>query len=130
METLIQQAFKHVDVIGPLVAEGRYDLLGPNGEIVLPDVWETVIEPDWTITMHMWPMPEEPEPGKADDIVVVPEVPLPDAGAKSGQSLQKTREINMHLTHSLEKKKSTKRPVSFFGARPKPKPVKAAAKKP
>jgi hypothetical protein len=28
------------------VAEGHYDLIGPNGDIILPQVWETVIEPN------------------------------------------------------------------------------------
>ena len=59
MEELIRQAFLHIEVIGPHVAEGHYDLVGPNGDIILPQVWETVIEPDWTITMHMWPIPEK-----------------------------------------------------------------------
>ncbi|EER36741.1 predicted protein [Histoplasma capsulatum H143] len=58
MEDLIRQAFLHVDVIGPHVAEGHYDLVGPNGDIILPQVWETVVEPDWAITMHMWPVPD------------------------------------------------------------------------
>jgi hypothetical protein len=61
MEELIKQAFLHVEVIGPHVSEGHYDLVGPNGEIILPQVWETMIEPDWLITMHMWPIPE-PDP--------------------------------------------------------------------
>lgn len=57
----------HVEVIGPHVESGHYDLLGPQGEIILPHVWETVVEPDWTITMHMWPMSEEvPEPPPED----------------------------------------------------------------
>ncbi|KAH8882862.1 hypothetical protein GQ53DRAFT_440850 [Thozetella sp. PMI_491] len=60
MEELIKQAFLHVDVIGPHVQEGHYDLIGPNGEIILPSVWEKVIEPDWAITMHMWPMDKAP----------------------------------------------------------------------
>ena len=60
MEELIKQAFLHVDVIGPHVQEGHYDLLGPNGEIILPSVWEKVVEPDWAITMHMWPMDKNP----------------------------------------------------------------------
>ena len=60
MEELIRQAFLHVDVIGPHVAEGHYDLVGPHGEIILPQVWETMIEPDWVITMHMWPIPDPP----------------------------------------------------------------------
>src|SRR4051812_15778541 len=64
MEELIKQAFLHVDVIGPHVQQGHYDLIGPNGEIILPQVWETMIEPDWAVTMHMWPMPEpKPHPG-------------------------------------------------------------------
>ncbi len=60
MEELIKQAFLHVDVIGPHVQEGHYDLIGPNGEIILPSVWEKVVEPDWAITMHMWPMDKAP----------------------------------------------------------------------
>lgn len=72
MEELIRQAFLHVEVIGPHVAEGHYDLVGPNGDIILPQVWETVVEPDWTITMHMWPIPEKPKdetpPPPLDDV--------------------------------------------------------------
>ena len=59
MEELIKQAFMHIEVIGGHVAEGHYDLVGPNGEIILPQVWETMIEPDWSVTMHMWPIPEQ-----------------------------------------------------------------------
>ncbi|GAB1313552.1 hypothetical protein MFIFM68171_03762 [Madurella fahalii] len=65
MEELIKQAFLHVDVLGPHVMEGHYDLIGPNGEVILPSVWENVIEPDWSITMHMWPMEQKgPMPGQ------------------------------------------------------------------
>ncbi|KAK3369218.1 hypothetical protein B0T24DRAFT_632140 [Lasiosphaeria ovina] len=60
MEELIKQAFLHVDVIGPHVQEGHYDLIGPNGEIILPSIWEKVIEPDWAVTMHMWPLDKAP----------------------------------------------------------------------
>lgn len=70
MEDLIKQAFMHVEVIGPHVADGHYDLVGPNGEIILPQVWETMIEPDWAITMHMWPMPERPKPPPDDPIII------------------------------------------------------------
>ena len=78
MEDLIRQAFLHVEIIGPHVAEGHYDLVGANGEIILPQVWGTVIEPDTTITMHMWPMPEppkveDPPPEAPVDVIVVPE---------------------------------------------------------
>ena len=72
MEELIRQAFLHVDVLGPHVQEGHYDLIGPNGELILPQVWETTVEPGWEISMHMWPMPEgslatSPSPGHQFD---------------------------------------------------------------
>jgi hypothetical protein len=63
MEELIRQAFLHVEGLGPHVQEGHYDLIGPKGEMILPSVWGTTIEPDWTITMQMWPMPEPPKHG-------------------------------------------------------------------
>ncbi|KAL2801890.1 hypothetical protein BJX63DRAFT_416263 [Aspergillus granulosus] len=82
MEDLIKQAFLHIEVIGPHVAEGHYDLIGPNGDIILPQVWETVLEPDWSITMHMWPIPEKPkeEAAPAAD-GGAPEAPAGDAAA-------------------------------------------------
>lgn len=53
-------------------------MVGPNGDIILPQVWETVIEPDWTVTMHMWPIPEKPKtpepplaPGPEDEAGVI-----------------------------------------------------------
>ncbi len=60
MEALIRQAFVHVEVVGPHVQMGHYDLIGPNGEIILPSVWQMVIQPDWAISMHMWPVDKAP----------------------------------------------------------------------
>ncbi|KUJ18926.1 uncharacterized protein LY89DRAFT_582316 [Mollisia scopiformis] len=54
MEELIKHAFLHVDAIGPDVQEGCYDLIGPDGEIILRQDWETRLEPGWSITMRMW----------------------------------------------------------------------------
>ncbi|KAG8525424.1 uncharacterized protein KY384_009068 [Bacidia gigantensis] len=82
MEFLIKEAFMHIEGLGPHVAEGHYDLLGPHGEIIMPHVWETVVEPDWTVTMHMWPMTEEkeeeaPAEAVADEIVAVEDEGVP-----------------------------------------------------
>ena len=82
MEDLIKQAFLHVDVIGPHVAEGHYDLVGPNGEIILPRVWETMIEPDWTIVMHLWPLPEPPKPEEPPPPPAGPPPVVPMTGGK------------------------------------------------
>jgi len=59
MESLIKQAFMQIDEIGDHVRSGHYDLTGPDNEIILPQVWENMIQPDWEIEMHMWPMPEK-----------------------------------------------------------------------
>ena len=88
MEDLIKQAFLHIEVIGPHVAEGHYDLVGPNGDIILPQVWETVVEPDWTITMHMWPIPEKPKepdppPAKKEEGVAAPAAAPPAAAPEA-----------------------------------------------
>ena len=61
MEELIRQAFEHVEEIGPHVHNGHYDLMGPDSGIIVPSAWETTIEPDMKITMHMWPLPEPKE---------------------------------------------------------------------
>jgi hypothetical protein len=60
MEDLIKQAFMQVDVLGPYVMEGYYDLIGPDGDIILPSAWEQVIQPGMAITMTMWPMDKVP----------------------------------------------------------------------
>ena len=57
MEELIKQAFLEVDVLGSHVQEGHYDLV-VDGETILPQVWEAMVQPDWLVTMHMWPIPE------------------------------------------------------------------------
>lgn len=59
MEELIKQAFLHVDVIGPQVQQGKYDLHGPDGEIVLPAVWKHYVMPGWSVAMRMWPIDGE-----------------------------------------------------------------------
>lgn len=63
MEDLIKAAFLQVDIFGPPVQEGHYDLKGPDGEIILPSVWEKVVQPYWAITMTMWPMDNLPPIG-------------------------------------------------------------------
>jgi hypothetical protein len=60
MKGLIDQAFLHVDVIGPHVYYCRYDLVTEEGAIVLPQLWEATVKPGCTLKMHMWPLPAPP----------------------------------------------------------------------
>jgi hypothetical protein len=58
MEALIQQSFLHVEGLGDKVNNGHYDLIGPDGEIILPQIWEPLVKPDMAISMKMWPILE------------------------------------------------------------------------
>ncbi|KAK3378965.1 hypothetical protein B0T24DRAFT_694254 [Lasiosphaeria ovina] len=62
MECHIRDAFMHVEVVGPHVQQGHYDLL-KAGEVVLPKFWGATIRPGDLVTMHMWPMDKLPRPG-------------------------------------------------------------------
>ncbi|KAL6412077.1 hypothetical protein AUP68_04459 [Ilyonectria robusta] len=62
MEDLIKQAFLQVDVLGPHVMDGHYDIISPDGEIILPQIWERLVQPGWSISMVMWPIDNPPPP--------------------------------------------------------------------
>ena len=67
---------------------GHYDLVGPDGEIILPQVWKSVVQPDWTITMHLWPIPPSP-PETSDSI---------EGRAKDLISASATQSAQAHLS--------------------------------
>lgn len=76
MEGLINQAFAHIDGVGPHVMEGHYDLEGPEGELILKDIWDTTIQPGWQITMKMWPPDQHPlRRGQPGSIRIPPNIP-------------------------------------------------------
>lgn len=62
MEEMIKSAFLHVDYLRDQVQQGYYDLIGPDGEIIPPTVWESFVQPDMSVSMHMWPMDRIPLP--------------------------------------------------------------------
>jgi uncharacterized small protein (DUF1192 family) len=94
METLIRQAFVNIERIGPHFANGHYHLLGPNGEIILPQVWDIVVQPGWDIKMQMWPLPPSPTPSRHVSPSVIfghddlddPVVEIPEDARGRGQS--------------------------------------------
>ncbi|CZT09987.1 uncharacterized protein RAG0_14595 [Rhynchosporium agropyri] len=79
---LIKQAFLHVDVLGPHVNDGHFDLICSSGrstgEYILPQAWEAMVEPGWQVTMHMWPLPGMPQHvGRNVDSTIPPPPPPP-----------------------------------------------------
>ncbi|KAK4695525.1 hypothetical protein P7C71_g2243, partial [Lecanoromycetidae sp. Uapishka_2] len=56
---LVRQAFDPIEFLGPHVNDGHYDILDPKGRVILPSVWDAVVEPGWQVSMHMWPMNQD-----------------------------------------------------------------------
>ncbi|RWA11544.1 hypothetical protein EKO27_g3585 [Xylaria grammica] len=82
MRELIETAFLHVEVIGPEVRAGHFDLIGPDGTIILPQTWDEIIQPGWNIRMDMWPM-STPGPSRPPRM---PRMPPPMPGLNSQAS--------------------------------------------
>ena len=53
METLIKSAFLHSGQFSSRVEQGQYDLIGPDGNVILPEIWDMTVRPDITIEMIM-----------------------------------------------------------------------------
>ena len=126
MESLIKQAFLHVDLIGVHVQEGRYDLVGPDGEIILPQVWQTMVKPGWAISMHMWPLPESVQtpnnhpPTEAE----VPNDYLPAKSTKLRGFMEERQDERPDDASSVKRPKKKKELTTFAawmaGQSPKP----------
>jgi hypothetical protein len=55
MDSLINQAFENINELRDHVRNVRYYLKTPNGANILPWDWETTVQPNCEISMHMWP---------------------------------------------------------------------------
>ncbi|OJD33617.1 kinetoplast-associated protein kap [Diplodia corticola] len=53
MEDLVKQAFAFDVSACQYVYRGQYDLIGPDGAIILPILWATTVQPGWTVTMQI-----------------------------------------------------------------------------
>lgn len=54
MEDLIKQAFSgDRNALSQDIARGNYELLSEDGSIVLPIVWENLVQPGWKVKMQM-----------------------------------------------------------------------------
>lgn len=121
MEVLIRQAFANVDVIGMQVMEGHFDLTGPNGEIILPQVWDKTVQPDWEVSMHMWPMPE-PSRTYSDPLAYDAAVLAAyDRSKKKGKSGKDSKDKDKD--DKKKKRASTLIDPALFGDLPMPPPA-------
>ncbi|KAL6714174.1 hypothetical protein ACLMJK_008668 [Lecanora helva] len=59
LEGLIRRRFTPHDPVGLKVFKKEYDILSPTGEIILPETWELLLQPGWTIGMRLRPTQED-----------------------------------------------------------------------
>lgn len=55
MKATIIEASKHISGREMDIMDDHYDILGSNGDIILPGLWSNTIKPGETVTMRMWP---------------------------------------------------------------------------
>jgi hypothetical protein len=88
MSKLINQAFEHIDALSPHVQSGHYDLVDPDGQIILPTLWDATAQPGCAVQQHLWPLPEgetepkPPPPPPGDGILNLDEVLRPNPKRK------------------------------------------------
>lgn len=78
MENWILHSFQYAEHYGEAVSSGQYDLLGPNRNVVSPQEWEEVIQPDMSITMRTHVVPVAEHPNYFTKIDVPPAAVYPD----------------------------------------------------
>ena len=66
MENLIRRSFSHIDSLNSQIFRGSYDVLSPTGEIVLPEIWDTVIKPGWVVELRLWDYTQAGETNQKD----------------------------------------------------------------
>ncbi|KAL9059996.1 MAG: hypothetical protein Q9162_000846 [Coniocarpon cinnabarinum] len=87
MFDLIKGAFSQIDGLEAEVNAGHFDLLGPDGEILLPAIYDEIIKPGWSIKMSMWPtvrdrLEENQETLEYEDFPPLPPSPPATMAAK------------------------------------------------
>lgn len=98
MKTSVRRAFVNIEHIGSHVANGCYNLLSPDNEIILPSAWEMVIQPGWNIKMELWPLPDS----ITENINTVSDISPPEivptiVGAPENRSQDKSSETLMSV---------------------------------
>jgi len=133
MELFIKQAFLNVDIVSQHVNKGHYDLVGPDNDIILPQVWEWYVKPDLAVTIQMWPLPKPlkksaslppppmrmpmpPPPPMMTMPPPPPMIPMPPPGAYHGKRNTTTAHNASHspMTSRTSKKAAGKKSKMWY----------------
>ena len=73
MDNLMKRSFSHVESLNSQVFRGSYDILSPTGEIILPEIWDSVVKPGWTVELRFWEISRAGETDQKERDVGVPQ---------------------------------------------------------
>ena len=116
MEQLLTHAFAHIDVVGEHVAQGHYDIIDPDGNIILPSLWDITVQPDWSVKQMLWPLPDPVDTTDQHDVHAgKPPSPPADMPPMDGDILNLDDILNTPVQKARkDKKKKKKRPEDPF----------------
>ena len=67
-ENLLRQSLARADAPLPSeVKEGRFDLVAPDGSVILPSTWDFSVRPGWSVRIRLWGAREQDERRRADE---------------------------------------------------------------
>ncbi|KAI1073919.1 hypothetical protein F5B20DRAFT_565553 [Whalleya microplaca] len=87
MVDLIEQSSHRIEIIGPLIKAGHYDLIAPDGSTILPSVWEQCIEPGWLVSMRLW---KDADDAKREEEYTLRKKVMEEARVKAEEELKRS----------------------------------------
>ena len=114
MENLIKRSFCHVEPINSKIFRGSYDILSPTGEIILPEIWDSVIKPGWVVELRFWDFSITGETSLKDtDVGVVEMAPVVKPGHTPSNNAH--LEVSSDTTLTTTKRRTSVR--TWLGSR-------------
>lgn len=114
MENLIKRSFSHVESMNSKIFRGSYDVLSPTGEIILPEIWDSVIKPGWVVELRFWDSSIPEETGQKEPEIGVDET-APAVQSNTAASRQSLVALSSDAQSATAKRRASLR--SWLGGR-------------
>lgn len=114
MESLIKRSFSHIEYLNTQVFKGSYDIVSPIGEIILLEIWDSVVKPGWVVDLHFWESFTAGETSKKEPDVGAPQTAL---AVESSSTASREPHIEASLDTELASAKRRSSLRTWLGSR-------------
>ena len=114
MESLIKRSFSHDEYLNTQVFRGSYDILSPTGEIILPEIWDSVVKPGWVVDLRFWESFTAGETSQKEPDVGTPQTAL---AVESSSTASREPHIEASLNTQLASAKRRSSLRTWLGSR-------------